>query len=111
MGHGGVSQVTYTWGNLLDLVREAKRHKDFEMRSAILADICNAVDELDKDKEAMVDQAFECQDRNCPRWFPGTKHRHVSQRGIQQRRWPGSGGCQCLGLSHLETCPEWTLPI
>lgn len=73
MDHGGVSQVTYTWWDVLYLVREAKRHKDFELRSAILADICNAVDELDKGNREL--------------------------------------DCRCLGLSHRDTCPEWTLPI
>lgn len=81
-----------SWNTLTRLVWEAKRHKDFEVRSAILADICNMVDELGTDKEAMVEQAFECEDRECPHWFPSIEHRHVSHRGIQQRKWLGLAG-------------------
>lgn len=102
MGHGGVSQVTYTWGNLLDLVRQAKRHKDLEVRSALLADICNAVDELDKDKEAMVEQAFSCDGYQCGTW---------EQCNADVPCVPKETACKCVGLVHRDSCPEWTLPL
>lgn len=47
-----------TWGQVMRYVGEAKRHRDPEVRSAILNDLVTALEQLDQDREAELESAF-----------------------------------------------------
>ena len=97
----------YTWADVMAFARMARRERDLEMLPAILAKLLDAIDEVDKDKEAAMESAFR-EDRH-PSHLAGVAEPGEEDLGASVHLQV-KGQCRCTGLSHRDDCPDWVLP-